>query len=64
MPLVNGLYEQIINKDLDKKLAETDQISDIASIDAAEASKLEYSGAAEPPVRTLRATSPDVRSHL
>ena len=26
--------------------------------------RIEYSGAAEPPVRTLRATCPDVRSHL
>lgn len=36
----NGLYEQIINKGLDKELSETDKLSQTASIDRAEASKV------------------------
>ena len=36
----NGIYEQIINKGLDKELSETDKLSQTASIDRAEASKV------------------------
>ncbi len=36
----NGLYEQIINKRLDKELSETDKLSQTAPIDRAEASKV------------------------
>lgn len=35
--LNNGLYEQVINKSLDKELAETDKLIQTASIDPAEA---------------------------
>ena len=42
---------------------------DLAAMESGRVTKEEpiqydYSGAAEPPVRTLRATCPDVRSHL
>ena len=38
--LQNGLYEQVINKALDKDLSETEQLIQTASIDAAEAAKV------------------------
>ena len=38
--LKNGLYEQVINKSLDKELAETDKLIQTASIDPAEAAKV------------------------
>ena len=38
--LQNGLYEQVINKGLEEELSKTDQLIDIAPIDAAEAAKL------------------------
>ena len=38
--LHDGLYEQIINKALDTELATTDKLSQTASIDTAEASKV------------------------
>ncbi len=38
--LHNGLYEQIINKGLDLELSATDKLSQTASIDCAEASKV------------------------
>ena len=38
--LHNGLYEQVINKGLDTELASTDKLSQTASIDTAEASKV------------------------
>ena len=38
--LHNGLYEQIINKDLESELSITDKLSQTAPIDSAEASKL------------------------
>ena len=36
----NELYEQIINKGLDKELSDTDKLSQTAPIDRAEASKV------------------------
>ena len=38
--LHNGLYEQIINKALEKELSATDKLSQTASIDTAEAAKV------------------------
>ena len=38
--LQNGLYEQVINKGLEESLSQTDQLSEIAPIDAAEAAKV------------------------
>lgn len=38
--LIDGLYEQIINKSLDAELATTDKLSTTAPIDSAEASKV------------------------
>lgn len=38
--LHDGLYEQIINKELDAELASTDKLSTTAPIDSAEASKV------------------------
>ena len=38
--LHDGLYEQVINKGLDKELASTDKLSQTAPIDTAEASKV------------------------
>lgn len=38
--LHDGLYEQIINKDMDAKLAGADKLSQTAPIDTAEASNL------------------------
>lgn len=38
--LHNGLYEQIINKDLESELSATDKLSQTAPIDSAEASKV------------------------
>lgn len=37
--LYDGLYEQIINKEIDKELAITDKLTNTAAIDSAEASK-------------------------
>lgn len=45
--LNNGLYEQIINKDIEKELALTDRIATIAPIDEAGASKVIASYVAE-----------------
>ena len=38
--LSNGIYEQVINKALDRELAATDKLSQTAPIDAAEAAKV------------------------
>ena len=38
--LHNGIYEQVINKALDRELAATDKLSQTAPIDAAEAAKV------------------------
>ena len=38
--LHNGIYEQVINKALDRELATTDKLSQTAPIDAAEAAKV------------------------
>ena len=38
--LHDGLYEQVINKGLDKELSSTDKLSQTAPIDTAEASKV------------------------
>ncbi len=38
--LHNGIYEQVINKSLDRELAATDKLSQTAPIDAAEAAKV------------------------
>ena len=38
--LYNGIYEQVINKALDRELAATDKLSQTAPIDAAEAAKV------------------------
>ncbi len=37
--LHDGLYEQIINKEIDTELAVTDKLTNTAAIDSAEASK-------------------------
>ena len=38
--LHDGLYEQVISKELDSELASTDKLSQTAPIDSAEASKI------------------------
>ena len=38
--LHNGLYEQVINKEIDSELAGADKLSQTAPIDTAEASKV------------------------
>ena len=65
--LKNGLYEQVINKSLDKELAETDKLIQTASIDPAEAAKVlsQYiSEVVEKGLQNVRDNGGDVSSQV
>ena len=65
--LKNGLYEQVINKSLDKELAETDKLIQTAAIDPAEAVKVlsQYiSEVVEKGLQNVRDNGGDVSSQV
>ena len=65
--LKNGLYEQVINKSLDKELAETDKLIQTAAIDPAEAAKIlsQYiSEVVEKGLQNVRDNGGDVSSQV
>ena len=65
--LKNGLYEQVINKSLDKELAETDKLIQTAAIDPAEAAKVlsQYiSEVVEKGLQNVRDNGGDVSSQV
>lgn len=65
--LKNGLYEQVINKSLDKELVETDKLIQTAAIDPAEAAKVlsQYiSEVVEKGLQNVRDNGGDVSSQV